>query len=73
MYKHITPLSFRTLLSSWPRNSPDYHLKELLVNQKKIDLNDTRDDMTGLVDQLDIFCCHPVHKGMRLELTHLLL
>ena len=56
MYKYITPLSFRTLLSSWPRNSSDYHLKELLVNQKKIDLNDTRDDMTGLVDQLDIFC-----------------
>lgn len=56
MYKYITPLSFRTLLSSWTRNSSDYHLKELLVNQKKIDLNDTRDDMTGLVDQLDIFC-----------------
>ena len=56
MYKYITPLSFRTLLSSWTRNSSDYHLKELLVNQKKIDLNDTRDDMTVLVDQLDIFC-----------------
>ena len=54
MYKYITPLSFRTLLSSWTRNSSDYHLKELLVNQRKIDLNDTRDDMTGLVDQLDI-------------------
>ena len=63
----------RFVLSSWTRNSSDYHLKELLVNQKKIDLNDTRDDVTGLVDQLDIFCWHPVHKGMRLELTHLLL